>query len=808
MIHSFKNIILAGKSFMLPLIFFLILNVHGLHAFSQTDIFQDLNKSKVENKPLVLSEKLFVHSDKSFYMAGELLWFKIYAVDGGYNRLMLPERFTYIEVLDRSNTAVLQAKIPMKDGTGNGSFFIPLSLNTGNYTLRAYSNWMKNFDPGYFFEKTITLFNPLKRVPLKNPTESRIYSVGFFPEGGNMVTGLESKVGVKVTDQYGKGVEFTGRLEDRDKNTLVKFRNFRYGMGSFYFTPEKNISYHAMIVLPDTTLQVAIPAIYPEGFVMHVKETENGLIQVTVHANTGFTLPMYLLVQARKIVKLTEAGTLAGGEAIFLIDKNKLGDGFSTLTIFDNGKQPVCERLYFKRLAGLKVNLKPDNAVYGPRQKVNLHFDVRNQDGKSNAAHLSAAVYLVDELQPVEEINILNYLWLSSDIKGVIESPDSYFRDSMEFSAEGLENLTLTQGWRKFLRENHGKQQDSSYTFSPEFSGQVIRGRVTDKISGFPVPNISAYLSVPGKQFQLAHSRSNEKGELLFVFPAAFSGTEMIAQIADKADSNDRLEITSPFSDAFSAKRIPAFVFSPRLQEIYETRSVASQVQNIYFGDSLQRGYINFLKDSTAFYGRPDKTYYLDAYTRFNSMEEVFREYVQDVILRRSQEKFHFRVLNTPRNVYFDGEPLVLVDGVPVSNMDSIIAFDPLKFNKIEIVSAKYILGADQVNGIVSLSTYAGDMAGFPLDPQAVVMDETDGTGQRRQFYSPQYDEYDIPNHLPDFRNLLYWSPDLQTDQRGEGHFSFYTSDQKGKYAVVVQGITDDGEAGCGIGIFEVRDDK
>jgi hypothetical protein len=807
MIHSFKNIFQPSKSFILPLIFFLILNVHGLRAFAQPDIFQDLNKTKVENKPAALSEKIFVHSDKSFYMAGELLWFKIYAVDGKFNQLMLPERFTYIEVLDRSNTAVLQAKISMNDGTGNGSFFIPLSINTGNYTLRAYSNWMKNFNPGYYFEKTISIFNPLKVVPLKNKPESHNYSVGFFPEGGDLINGIKSKVGVKVSDQYGKGIEFSGCIINQDKDTVAHFGNLRYGMGSFYFTPEKTTSYHAIVVLADTTLQIAIPAIYPEGFVMHVTDTANGQVKIVVHANTSFTLPIYLFAQTRKIVNYSEAGTLIGGEAVFLVDKHKLGDGFSTLTIFDSGKQPVCERLYFKRPAALKINLKPDPAICGIRQKVNLHFDIGSQNGKTIATSLSAAVYLVDALQPVEEINILNYLWLSSDIRGVIESPDSYFRDSTELTVDALENLILTQGWRKFSSEYHGKKEDLYYTFAPEFEGQVIRGRITDKTSGLGIANISAFLSVPGKKFQLAHSRSNENGDLVFVIPSVFGETEMIAQIADKADSNNRIEIFSPFSNSFSPNRVPAFIFSPHLRELYESRSIASQVQNIYFGDSLQRVYINLLKDSTAFYGRPDKTYYLDAYTRFNSMEEVFREYVQDVILRRSQEKFHFRVLNTPRNVYFDGEPLVLVDGVPVSNIDSIIAFDPLKFYKIEIVAAKYILGADQVNGIVSLNTYAGDMAAFPLDPQAVVMDESEGSGQRRQFYSPQYDEHTIPNHLPDFRNLLYWSPDLQTDQQGDGYFSFYTSDQKGKFAVVVQGITDDGEAGFGIGFFEVRDD-
>ncbi len=68
-------------------------------------------------------------------------------------------------------------------------------------------------------------------------------------------------------------------------------------------------------------------------------------------------------------------------------------------------------------------------------------------------------------------------------------------------------------------------------------------------------------------------------------------------------------------------------------------------------------------------------------------MEEVMREYITDVAVRKRQGKFHFNVVNVPFHVSFDDDPLVLLDGVPVFDIDKIVAYDPLKVKKIEVIA-------------------------------------------------------------------------------------------------------------------------
>jgi hypothetical protein len=177
-------------------------------------------------------------------------------------------------------------------------------------------------------------------------------------------------------------------------------------------------------------------------------------------------------------------------------------------------------------------------------------------------------------------------------------------------------------------------------------------------------------------------------------------------------------------------------------------------------------------------------------------MEEVMREYVSEVQVRRSQNSFRYKMLNTPYKLFFENNPLVLLDGVPVFDIDRIISFDPLKVKKLDLVPRRYFQGSVSYEGIASYSTYSGDLGGFELDPNALIIQYA-GLQLQRQFYTPVYETgQQINSRIPDFRNLLYWNPDVKFNSAGKQEISFFSSDINGRYAIVVQGNTADGRAG------------
>src|SRR6266498_1315165 len=218
-----------------------------------------------------LQEKLFVHTDKDLYLSGEIAWFKIYYVDGCFHKPLQLSEVAYLELIDKSNKAVLQTKVPLKISDGSGSLLIPQALNSGYYKLRCYTQWMKNFDKSFFFEKSVGIINTEQDgqdsvLPVRN-----IYDAGFFPEGGNLVNGIESKIAFQVIDQYGKGVDCKGVILDGGKDTILHFQTGSMGMGHFKMMPVSGHTYLARIILAGgEMIDKQLPASFDGGIAMQV----------------------------------------------------------------------------------------------------------------------------------------------------------------------------------------------------------------------------------------------------------------------------------------------------------------------------------------------------------------------------------------------------------------------------------------------------------------------------------------------------------------------------------------------------------
>src|SRR5687768_14339674 len=112
--------------------FFAFSILFAFTAFCQESQLDTLVKKFGQYREVALQEKIYAHLDRNFYLTGETLWFKIYMVDGGFHKPIDVSKVAYAEILDRAGFPVLQAKIEMKNGTGNGSFFLPASLSSGN----------------------------------------------------------------------------------------------------------------------------------------------------------------------------------------------------------------------------------------------------------------------------------------------------------------------------------------------------------------------------------------------------------------------------------------------------------------------------------------------------------------------------------------------------------------------------------------------------------------------------------------------------------------------------------------------------
>jgi hypothetical protein len=796
---------------------FLLLASWTLHASAQESVPAALGKDLDQYRSQRLQEKLFVHTDKESYLAGEICWFKLYLVDAGGHHPLDLSKVAYLEWLDKDDKPVLQTKVGLGNGHGDGSVYLPLALHSGNYKLRAYTSWMKNSGADWFFEKTITVVNARKSAEIPLTVIPLQYSVTFFPEGGNLVEDITSKIAFRITDQYGRGVECTGVLTEGDQDTVARLRDtperlhdtvarlhpYRFGIGSFGLTPRPGRRYRSLFRLVDgTAITTLLPSAYKEGMVMTVSTEAKDRLRVTIQS-TEKAAVIYLIAHTRESVKLAAAATLSEGKASFLVDKNSLGDGISHLTIFNAAKQPVCERLVFKSPTHrLHIAVTTDKESYAARTKINLQVSPAGGDDQPLRADCSLSVFRLDSLQSAPETHIGTYLWLASDLKGRIESPDYYF-DHPE-DEQAMDNLMISHGWRKFRWEDVLQHATPSFESPPEYNGAIISGRIINGRTGeAATDNGQAYLSVPGTRTQFSTAKGDDSGRVQFELKDFYGSREIIVQTAP-ADSLFKVEITNPFPEAHTDLPLPPFVLPIGYSEALADKSVAMQVLNRYAGEKLKQFHFPAL-DTSTFYYKPDYTYLLDNYTRFTTMEEVMREYVKFLLVKKRGDHFHLPLLDIPNEHFFENDPLILLDGVPIPDIDTLMTLDPLKIRKLETVQRKFFLGSTSFDGIMNWVTYKGDLGGYILDPHATVVDY-EGLQLQREFYSPSYaTEEQAASHLPDFRNVLYWSPDLPANARGNVALSFYSSDLPGKYLVVVEGLAADGSAGSGLATFEVK---
>ena len=753
-------------------------------------------------------EKLFLHLDRPVYLSGETMWLKVYAVDGTYSRPLTLSSVAYVEVLDAWQHPVLQGKVALKNATGQGSFLLPAALASGSYTVRAYTSWMQNFAPETYFHSSVTVINPLAASGAALNKDSVAYDAQFFPEGGNLVKGLRSKVAFKVTDQAGRGVAAEGKVLNQQGTVITTFKTLRLGMGNFTFTPASDQeTYTAVLTLgARETISRKLPPVYARGYVLQLENSSPNQLTLTVEATQTQPETLFLLAHSRQKTAVATRAQLVNGHAEFVLGTDQLLAGISHLTVFNAAQQPVGERLYFQRptpAQQLTLAARADKAQYGLRDKVSVQVALADAPPQA-AASLSMAIYRLDSLSAAPTPGIDRYLWLTADLKGTVENPDYYFTAPAAEATAAADNLMLTQGWSRWRWEDVLASPLRPLPYLPEPNGPVIRARLTQAGTATPRPDVMTYLASPSRITRLNNSLSNADGTVQFEMNNFYGPRDIVLQSDPQQDSTCQLTILSPFSTRYASTLRPYPGLVPRFQPDYEKRHLQAQVQSVFFGKYRNR-YVSRGVDSLAFYGKPDETYLLDKYTRFKVLEEVLREYVPGVIVRIRKDGFHFQVVDKVNQTVLGENPMVLLDGVPVFNLNKMMAVPAIKIRKLEVFDSRYFHGLAVYNGIVSFTTYKGDLEGFPLDPR-VLVERYEGVQRQREFYAPRYDTPQAAqSRLPDLRNLLYWNPDIATSGPEARTLDFYTGDQAGRYLVVVQGISATGQPGSTRFVLDVK---
>ncbi|MDB5030387.1 TonB-dependent receptor plug domain-containing protein [Mucilaginibacter sp.] len=549
---------------------YILLLLIGLGAKAQDVISQ--SNSKLRNLVVSLDsfrnkvpvEKVHIQFDKPFYSLGDTIWMKVYVVNGT-NGLSSLSKIMYADLVDDRDSVAINLRIPLTDGLGWGAITLSDSvLSAGNYHIRAYTNLMRNFGPEYFFDRAIRIGNALP--PTTNPTSTRQINapvtkktmkvkpdttgstVQFFPEGGELVNELISKVAFKAVGTDGLSREILGSIVDKDNNELTTFKSEHAGMGTFTFQPAEGNTYTAIVKFADgSEKRYKLPIAAPKGYGLTVTQNDDNII-VNIQASKSLlnTGEISVIAQTNNTVQYTGKKELTRTGFTAVIPKNRFPEGIAQFTLFSPQYQPVAERLVFVKHTDqhLSIKLSPDKPDYKKRDKVHLNMQVTDQDGKPVMGAFSLAI--TDEgkvpYTEADEKSIFSNLLLTSDLKGYIEQPNYYFTDVSLDKTKQLDNLMLTQGWRRFVWKDILTNNLPNLSYLPE-AGMGISGRILTK-KGTPAAHAKVSILVNTGNGLIIDTVTDARGRFSFNnFPFSKGTGYNVSAVDAKGKKNITIEI-------------------------------------------------------------------------------------------------------------------------------------------------------------------------------------------------------------------------------------------------------------------------
>jgi hypothetical protein len=283
--------------------------------------------------------------------------------------------------------------------------------------------------------------------------------ISMYPEGGDLVTGLPSRVYLAARDPQNQPVEVEGQVFD-DKGTLVSdLRSVWGGMARFSFTPAKDRAYSVKLTKPrgaSAGKTFSVPGAKASGCTLRTVDdytSATGDLKVKVQCSDRQDV-LATAVLREKLLAKTSAATAPGAAATLSLPMPKDAIGAVRVTLFDSERRPLAERLVYRGLgAEMRVSVKADRANYSPREKVTLTVETKDASGKPVAGDVAIAVVddTVLKYADDDEGHILAQLYLLPEMPGQsVREPNFYFGKDRR-APEALDLLLGTQGHRRFV---------------------------------------------------------------------------------------------------------------------------------------------------------------------------------------------------------------------------------------------------------------------------------------------------------------------------------------------------------------------
>ena len=415
-------------------------------------------------------EKAYLHFDNTGYFKGETMYFKAYVTRTDVATPTDISKILYVELVNPTGDIITTHRVKLENGEGYGDIKLDTILGSGFFEVRAYTRYMTNWGNGAAFSRVFPIFNEPKtpgdysnmtinkrsyrnRLPDMRESETgkiKKLNVRLFPEGGELVAGVMSKVAFTVKDADGLYLDAKGYLEDDNGNKLADVATSYEGKGTFYYQPAVEGKQTVRLMMLDANggkHRFSLPDAASDGCTMQLDVMDDELLTATVRAseNTCGQLLGYVMMHDGNVVAYDTLKAEPQTDVQFY--RNSMPDGVSQLTLFNASGRILAERLFFIcpqtddadsiRFSSQNTSVKPCGKIV-----VNLHT-------RPNASISFSAMDAATMTNGVEG-NAKTWMLLSSEVKGYIEHPGYYLEADDANHRQAADLLMMIQGWRRY----------------------------------------------------------------------------------------------------------------------------------------------------------------------------------------------------------------------------------------------------------------------------------------------------------------------------------------------------------------------
>ncbi len=764
------------KNFTINQMLFLLIGMNLIFpkAYSQQSIESVMSKmgEDISSHP---SELIYLQTSKDIYETGEDLWFKAYQLDAQTFGLSDKSKTFYLQMINPKDSVVWQEKYPIENGIVCGHVYIDEKLSEGDYFLEGYTKYSfyKNDTTGITPTRKIRIVKNISHSEVTGKSKDTAFRFETFPEGGNLVFGLSSKLAFKATDGKGNPVSVEGAIYE-DEKLLCGIKSVHDGMGIVTFTPLVNKRYRIELKNGES---YPLSDIHSQGMVLNLRGQDKEHLDFVLSQTNG--LPhrqIYLLGQMRGMICCMAKGILKDSLKISIPLENFQYQGIAEFTLFDSSMQPVAERLvYVQPQKKLYITAELEKTSFTIREKASIKIKATDEDGNPVRANLGISVYDRAYNNPADPVNILTNCYLSSQIRGRIYNPAYYFDEKNSDRKDALDLLLLTQGWRRYVWN----------AVEPDYQREAF---LTDEINGIQTLNSKK----KGKQ--------NEGVEqLIQVFGAEgnsqFIWTDSTGHFMVDPDKMKTLQGGYVYLKPMLSKE-----FKPTLELVDYFPLIDSIRKNkphyypmAELSDHKKEQNLDLPVISS------DSTILLNEVTITAKGHKPFRDKMMGRLDSLAKVDFNkawvcdckSRTSNGYLNDYMGYSHHPVGSPCPSARKRSM----PINGNDYELIKYEPI-GKNGTWIVTDIKTITYNGPEF-TEEELLRMNNlwrTKGYYAFREFYQP--DEIDMQLSTPDARNTLLWDPSVITNEKGEAEVHFYCSDINTGFIGIVEGVDGNGLLG------------